>query len=129
MEKIKLILKHFLIAELISIVTVIISGFFLINEDSGGFISIFIIILYIIYVTKWNIFLSFVFYYINDNITKTISLISIVILFLVAIYLSYYRNYYQSLSLDKYPNSFMRDNIDKVLIFLSLIINQFLMKF
>ncbi|MDR7212234.1 hypothetical protein J2W48_004191 [Flavobacterium piscis] len=128
MEKIKEIFRHFLLSELISILIALIFGFFLIGKDPL-WLFFFILGSYIFYISKWNLFLSFIFYYINENITKIISLISILILLLITIYLFSYRDYYQSLSLDKYPNSFMRENIDNVLIFLSLIINQLSVKF
>jgi hypothetical protein len=128
MEKIKEIFRHIILSELISILITLIFGFFLIGKDPL-WLFFFIVCSYVFYISKWNLILSFIFYYINENITKIISLICILILIFITVYLFYNRNYYDSLSLDKYPHSFMRDNIEKVLIFLCLVINQFSVKF
>jgi hypothetical protein len=128
MEEIKKIFRYFILSELISILFTLIFGFFLIGRDPL-WLFFFIVCSYVFYISKWNLFLSLIFYYINQNISKIISIISILVLVFITVYLFYNRNYYESLSLDKYPHSFMRDNIEKILIFLCLVINQLFMKF
>ncbi|WDF60608.1 hypothetical protein PQ462_04365 [Flavobacterium sp. KACC 22758] len=128
MEKVKQLLGYFLFSELIIIIAIVFN-FGFINNTTSGWFFIFILGTYIFYTIKWNLILTFIFYFINDSITKLISAVSIVVFLGITLYLFYHRSYYESLSLDKYPHSFMRDNIEEVLIFFCLIINQLLLKF
>lgn len=129
MEKVKQILRHFLVTEF-PILFIFIYGFIsvILKKESNLLFNTYLCI-YLVFISILNLFLTFVFYFLNKNITKMISVITIFIFSCLAIYLSYNRNYYESLSLDKYPNSFLRDNIGGVLIFLCLLINQLLVKF
>lgn len=128
MEKIKEIFRHFILSELVSIFFTFIFGFFLISKDPL-WLFFFIVCSYVFYISKWNLLLTLIFYYINQNLSKIISVISILVLLFITVYLFYNRNYYESLSLDKYPHSFMRANIEKILIFLCLVISHLLVKF
>lgn len=130
MEKIKNIFKHFIISEFLVII-----GFFFvaislkIKSENTFDLIIYIYIYIMILISLLNLFLAIIFYYLNKNISIIMSIIIILILCFIIIYLFQNKNYYESLSLDKYPNSFMRENIGKVLIFLVLIINQLLVRF
>jgi len=134
MEKIKQIFGHFLLSELVIIIAIT-CEFLFINNNSSGWFFIFIIGSYIFYASKWNLILTFIFYFINESISKIISLIIIIIFSCLLIYLLYNRNYYEGLSIDyynyhkKYQVVYLITHINDVIIWLYLILNQLLVKF
>ena len=134
MEKIKEISRHFIFSEIISILFTLILGFFLIGKVSW-WLFVFIIGTYIFYVSAWNLILTFIFYFINESLSKTISFIIIFILTCPLIYLLYKKNYYEGLSIDyynyhnKYLIVYLIEHINNVIIWLCLILNQLLAKF
>ena len=134
MEKIKEISRHFIFSEIISILFTLILGFFLIGKVPW-WLFVFIIGTYIFYVSAWNLILTFIFYFINESLSKTISFIIIFILTCPLIYLLYKKNYYEGLSIDyynyhnKYLIVYLIEHINNVIIWLCLILNQLLVKF
>lgn len=134
MEKIKRIFGCFLLSELVIIIAITFE-FLFINNNSSGWFFIFIIGSYIFYASKWNLILTFIFYFINESINKIISFIIIIIFSCFLIYLLYKRNYYEGLSIDyynyhkKYQIVFLITHIGDIIIWLYLIINQLLVDF
>ena len=134
MEKIKEISRHFIFSEIISILFTLILCFFLIGKVPW-WLFVFIIGTYIFYVSAWNLILTFIFYFINESLSKTISFIIIFILTCPLIYLLYKKNYYEGLSIDyynyhnKYLIVYLIEHINNVIIWLCLILNQLLAKF
>ena len=127
MEKIKNVFNHFLISMIITTLVYLLYCNY--NVKSSNFIALLFLLLIWFYLFFINTLLSFIFYYVNKNISKLISIILILIFTFFAIYLCNKQNYFKGLSLDKYPTSFLREHIDDVIGFLFLMINQLMVKF
>lgn len=128
MEKIKYILKHFLVLEIIPIVILLV--LFVPSLTKGQDFALFLFVLLIIYVSISNLIISTIFSFIT--ISKILS-VSAIILFLCIIcflfYLdSHYKNYVD-IARPFSEHSFIGHNIWEILIFLCLLINQLLVKF
>ena len=128
MEKIKYILKHFLVLEIIPIVILLM--FFVPLLIKGQDFALFLFVLLIIYVSISNLIISTIFSFIT--ISKVLSVSGIILFLCIICFLFYLDSHYKNYVDRARPfseHSFIGRNIWEILIFLCLIINELLMNF
>lgn len=132
MEKIKEIFKHFYVSE---IPFLILFTYLLVFIKQPGELFVLFMIIYLVQFSIYNLILTILFYFFNKTVSKKTSLIFIVLFSGLLIYLFCQKNYFEGLSIDyynyhrKYIISFLITHIGQVMLWLCLIINQFLVKF
>jgi hypothetical protein len=129
MEKIITFLSRFLVSEIGSIFFLLIYLFTLMKNNKIDIL--FIIFFFILFfVSIVNVILSLVFHFMNISIKS--SLIAFLVTIIITVFLFYSKMHYENY-VDRYrlisERSFIGRNIKEILIFLCLIINQFLVDF